>query len=80
MGKKKRERLSSRGLPKGVGASVKGHWVVCFNCDGYGRNMQYIGQPHCDWCNGTGLRYNVTIKASAATKEAWLTACEEMIK
>lgn len=34
--------------------NTKGRWEVCKICEGYGKEMQYIGQPHCDWCEGKG--------------------------
>jgi len=34
--------------------NTKGKWEVCTICEGYGKEMMYIGQPKCDLCEGTG--------------------------
>jgi hypothetical protein len=35
-------------------ANTKGRWIICPLCEGYGREMMYIGRPGCISCEGTG--------------------------
>jgi len=50
---------------------TKGRWQICELCEGYGKEMMYIGTPECWWCEGTGKfwreKSDTTYKPSQAT-------------
>lgn len=53
---------------------VRGRWVICFNCDGYGQLYMHDGDQRkgtglpCEWCDETGKRWDEKSSSNRKSK------------